>query len=377
MHALYLILIALHLVSAKKARPLFSKEEWDEQKTIWPGLAARESSLRVMGGDTPTPYKPTYTSSEALGGECNIEDFEMDSAPISTTFFSSVYKAVHKPSGKAVVIKVAAEGVLEFRPSTVHIEEMLQHDLKHKNIGEVYCAMMPTPKLAYLVLPYFEEGNLQSALSLPSMNQARAMDYTLQLLDVVHFLHSKGIGHFDIKPSNILLTDGGKTIKLIDFGLAAYSNGEDQVEVRGTPGYMAPEIFKGRFGRAADYYAIARTVYALFMKDAQPWVALTIEALMKLNKEFLEKGLAFPSTSHYPADYLIKQLAVYDPKQRWSNGYENYDALLAALSSKFSPMMYIFMAVAAIVVLGAAVFIWMMLRKNSNQKVAADDSQKV
>lgn len=48
--------------------------------------------------------------------------------------------------------------------------------------------------------------------------------YILQLIDAIHYMHSKGIFHMDLKPENILINQEIKTIKIIDFGHALYQN---------------------------------------------------------------------------------------------------------------------------------------------------------
>jgi serine/threonine protein kinase len=48
--------------------------------------------------------------------------------------------------------------------------------------------------------------------------------YILQLLDAIHYMHSKGIFHMDLKTENILINHEIKTIKIIDFGHAVYHN---------------------------------------------------------------------------------------------------------------------------------------------------------
>jgi calcium-dependent protein kinase len=50
--------------------------------------------------------------------------------------------------------------------------------------------------------------------------------------------------HRDLKPDNILI-DPKENIKIVDFGLAAYLHEIDMIFAKcGTPGYIAPEVFK-------------------------------------------------------------------------------------------------------------------------------------
>eukprot|EP00253_Pinus_taeda_P019603 PITA_19603 len=74
----------------------------------------------------------------------------------------------------------------------------------------------------------------------------------------IAYLHQdceKRIIHFDIKPHNILL-DADFTPKVSDFGLAKLCRkGDDHISMtatRGTPGYVAPEVFDRALGPATD-----------------------------------------------------------------------------------------------------------------------------
>ena len=66
------------------------------------------------------------------------------------------------------------------------------------------------------------------------------------------FLRSENISHMDLKPQNILITVNhpkisGHVLKLADFGFAqTFSSNEIKHAMRGSPLYMAPEMFLGR-----------------------------------------------------------------------------------------------------------------------------------
>lgn len=61
---------------------------------------------------------------------------------------------------------------------------------------------------------------------------------------VLHYMHSLGIVHRDIKSHNILV-DENNNIKLCDFGLARFKSdlNKGTMQYSGTPAYMAPELF--------------------------------------------------------------------------------------------------------------------------------------
>ena len=63
------------------------------------------------------------------------------------------------------------------------------------------------------------------------------------ILNGLEFLRITGVVHRDLKPENIIYSSKDKNFKIADFGLAIFEN-EPQEKIVGTPGYIAPELFK-------------------------------------------------------------------------------------------------------------------------------------
>jgi serine/threonine protein kinase len=86
------------------------------------------------------------------------------------------------------------------------------------------------------------------------------------LCEALDHAHTRGVIHRDVKPQNIVITDGGEPhAKLMDFGVARVAGAAGLTapgDVVGTIAYMAPEQAEGRgAGPEADVYALALTLY--------------------------------------------------------------------------------------------------------------------
>ena len=79
------------------------------------------------------------------------------------------------------------------------------------------------------------------------------------------YAHAHRIIHRDVKPANIIISDGGR-VKLTDFGISKLleAGGEEQTQAKGTPQYMAPEQLLGRpLDGRADLYALGISMFEM------------------------------------------------------------------------------------------------------------------
>lgn len=137
-------------------------------------------------------------------------------------------------------------------------------------------------------------GDFQSRLRLEAMSRVQAVClWGQELSDGLHFAHTAGILHHDIKPANILLSAHGRPL-LADFNLAESDEPGSPREVRGgTLLYMAPETLADflhaedsrpaetppfTIRQRADVYSLALVLVQLLFGRLPPPVAPTASA---------------------------------------------------------------------------------------------------
>jgi serine/threonine protein kinase len=90
------------------------------------------------------------------------------------------------------------------------------------------------------------------------------MVYTSQMGRAIHYIHSQGLIHRDIKPQNMFLKTGN-VVLLGDFGLIMRDRSRDYPrkywEFGGTRAYMSPEQEQGEPCPASDQYSFATIVF--------------------------------------------------------------------------------------------------------------------
>jgi serine/threonine protein kinase/tetratricopeptide (TPR) repeat protein len=109
---------------------------------------------------------------------------------------------------------------------------------------------------------------------------AQIVDIIVQIGSALSTAHRAGVIHHDVKPDNVILSDGRAV--LTDFGVASLAVDSGKRGVVGTPAYLAPEVLRGELSdHRVDIYAVACMAFELIAGET-PFGARTIELAMQV-----------------------------------------------------------------------------------------------
>ena len=172
---------------------------------------------------------------------------------------------------------------------------------------------------AYYVMDFVEGDDLRGRLEQRGTPYAEktVLRYLKQLLDGLAAIHSVGLLHLDIKPSNIMVTSRGY-IKLIDLGASkdyiAGTGATIHSSIALTNKYAPLEQAEGsfdKFGPWTDFYALGATVYYLLTGNEIP----TSTDISEDNSYDKHKALPMPGISD-KTKRLVVWLMSTDRKER-------------------------------------------------------------
>src|SRR4051812_6742258 len=189
-----------------------------------------------------------------------------------------VYLAEHPVIGRKVALK-AIHPELSRNPEVVSrfiTEAKSVNQVGNEHIVEIYDFGNTSDGEFYFIMEFLQGESLADKLKRERFfPAARALQVAAQVADALAASHSHGIIHRDLKPENIFLISRGSQVdfvKVLDFGLAKLTQGEEKVthktrtgSVMGTPYYMAPEQCEGKatIDHRADLYSLGVILFEM------------------------------------------------------------------------------------------------------------------
>lgn len=248
-----------------------------------------------------------------------------------------VLLVTNKNTGIKYACKVIAKNETMNDAQSMSTEMEIMKRIRHRNIVSMY-ELYESSKCMWVILELVDGGDLHHHVTkFQHYSESVAAKLFRQCLAGLHYLHSLGVVHRDIKLDNILLKGSGENVevKIADFGLSAlvrlgeggYDAQESSkrkkykglTEMWGTKEYFAPELIEGAYGPQADMWSMGCILYEMLVgKAAFPYLRSERELYTRIQKRQYDTSCKeYTALSENARDLIGKMLAV-DPVKRAS-----------------------------------------------------------
>ena len=216
--------------------------------------------------------------------------------------FGVVHVGMNNISGKLMAVKSLNIDISCSNSASRQLLDDLRREIDlmksfdHSNIVRYFgCEMDSKKQVLHIFQEWVPGGSVASLLhKFGPFPLAVVRSYLHQILIGLKYLHDNHVLHRDIKGGNVLVNDEG-IVKLADFGASKCTsmhvseNGTmvdveeamSNMTMRGTPYFMAPEVYEENYGRKADVWSCACVAHQMCTSNP-PWKGLGIKSPMKL-----------------------------------------------------------------------------------------------
>ncbi len=253
-----------------------------------------------------------------------------------------VYKAFDPVIDRFVAIKVIYPEKIENKEhfSRFKKEIRAQGKLIHPNIAVIFDVGFLDGKYA-IIMEYIDGISLRQYMrkhKIVTLKNFFAI--TSQICDALHFAHSQGIIHRDVKPENIFINSQG-VVKIIDFSIAKLQvSGVTKTDMNmllGTASYMSPEQVNGvEVTPKADQFSLGIVCYEM-ITGVRPFDGITVaETAINIVSNKASSILNFNPMVDEELNDIIQKLLAKRPEDRYGDILE-FKKTLKSYFYKLSP----------------------------------------
>ena len=247
--------------------------------------------------------------------------------------FGTVLKAFDEKLHRLVAIKMMSPELAATSPPRKRFlrEARSAAAMNHENVVQIY--NVEERPLPYLVMEFVAGSTLQGKMDATGpIDVAKIVHISFQIATGLAAAHAMGLIHRDIKPGNILLSNGVELrVKITDFGLARAADDASITcsgTIQGTPLYMSPEqALGGRLDCRSDLFSLGSVLYT--MASGRPaFRAPTIVAVLRRVSEDTPRPLQeiIPEIPDWLVT-IIDKLMAKKPEDRFQTSKEVADLL--------------------------------------------------
>jgi eukaryotic-like serine/threonine-protein kinase len=214
------------------------------------------SKQNILGKTLKDRYRVLQELREGgLGKTYLAEDLDMPVTPLPRRVVKQILQKKMNPAVKRY-FKKETEALASLNDPQIPI---LHAAFEIKEIPYIIQDFIEGHDLSAEIASY---GDVESVDASKCWTEQDAINFLVDMLGILDYVHAQGIIHRDIKPSNIMRRQADNALILIDFGIVKNTNADSSsLSVRyGTQGYTPMEQWLGNAQFNSDIYALGMTV---------------------------------------------------------------------------------------------------------------------
>jgi serine/threonine protein kinase len=246
-------------------------------------------------------------------------------------------------------------------------EVRVQGQLEHPSVVPVYDLGRDPDRKSYFTMKRVRGQTMEQILSALRRGEPEAVrQHTrFKLLTAfgtaclaVHFAHTRGVLHRDLKPGNVMLGDFGE-VYVLDWGLAKVTGGTEASDadadpssgppgdpapraegpgltatgvLMGTPGFMAPEQIRKEFGSmgpGVDIYALGAILFEILSLEPLHGKGTPNELMTSTLRGVDAEALMRRAERDVPPELvaIVSRATARNPENRYATAREMHEAL--------------------------------------------------
>jgi serine/threonine-protein kinase len=244
---------------------------------------------------------------------------------------ADVYCAADSQLGRQIALKVLHRRFARDREFVERFrrEASAAAGLQHPNVVGVF-DRGEYDGTYYIAMEYLPGRTLKEVIRGEApLDQLRAIDYGIQILQAASFAHRRGVIHRDFKPHNVIVGADDR-LKVTDFGIARAGASEmtETGSIMGTAQYLSPEQAQGqRVGAPSDLYSIGVVLFEMLTGRVPFSGESAVSIALKHVSEEPPPLRQLRPDLHPRLEQAVGRALLKDPAQR----YASADEFIAAL----------------------------------------------